>query len=219
VLQAVIFDLDGTLLDTAPDFTLALNQLLTQHGKPPVGNAAVRKFVSAGAAAIVRQGFDLAADDPRLPALLQEFLSLYSAQIPQTVATLFDDIDLLIASLLEQGLAWGIMTNKHRRFSEPLLSRFENFATSGALVCPDDVGAAKPDPAGILAVCQQLGVAPAHAVYVGDHPRDIEAAVNAGMPGLAVSWGYLPDDLPIQQWGAAAVIDTPQQLIEWCLRQ
>lgn len=219
MLQAVIFDLDGTLLDTEPDFTLVLNQMLVKYGKPKSDKSAVRKFVSAGASAIVRQGFGLQDNDERLPALLQEFLTLYSAQIPQTTASLFEDVDLLIASLLENGIAWGIMTNKHRRFSEPLLSRFENFSTSGSLVCPDDVGVGKPDPAGILRACEQLGVQPAQAAYVGDHPRDIEAARNAGLRAIAVSWGYLPDDLHINEWGADAVLHSAQELLDWCLAQ
>ncbi|MES2604654.1 MAG: HAD-IA family hydrolase [Pseudomonadota bacterium] len=219
MLHAVVFDLDGTLLDTEPDFTLVLNQLLLKYGKAETDKATVRKFVSAGATSMVRQGFGLQEDDPRLPVLLQEFLALYSERIPQTSAALFDDIDLLIATLVENGIAWGIMTNKHRRFTEPLLTHFENFSTSGSLVCPDDVGVGKPDPAGILRVCDMLGVPPSQAVYVGDHPRDIEAARNAGMPALAVSWGYLPDAPHIDQWGADAVLHSPQELLTWCLSQ
>ncbi len=218
MLQAVIFDLDGTLLDTEPDFTLVLNQQLAKHGKPPVPSSSVRKFVSAGAGAIVQQGFGLALTDPQNQELLQEFLTLYSEQIPQTRATLFDDIDLLIATLVENGISWGIMTNKHRRFSEPLLAKFENFATSGSLVCPDDVGVGKPDPAGIVRACQQLGVEPANAIYVGDHPRDIEAAIRAGMPGVAVGWGYLPEQPPLTQWGAELVVNNAQELMRWCLQ-
>lgn len=218
MLQAVIFDLDGTLLDTEPDFTIILNKMLAKEGKSPVYGSMVRKFVSDGAAAVVRKGFGITDDDPRLPELLQEFLALYSAQIPQTTASLFDDIDLLIASLHEQGLAWGIMTNKHRRFSEPLLQRFENFATAGALVCPDDVGAGKPDPRGILRACELLGVGPAACAYVGDHPRDMDAAHKAGMRGVAVSWGYLPENNHISSWGADVVLHTPVELIDWCKR-
>lgn len=219
MLQAVIFDLDGTLLDTEPDFTAILNKMLAKYAKSPVYGSTVRKFVSDGAAAVVRKGFGITDDDPRLPELLQEFLALYSAQIPQTTASLFDDIDLLIASLTEQGIGWGIMTNKHRRFSEPLLQRFENFTTAGALVCPDDVGAGKPDPKGILRACELLGVPPQTCAYVGDHPRDMEAARKAGMPGIAVSWGYLPENNHISTWGADVVLNTPAELIQWCKQQ
>lgn len=213
MLQAILFDLDGTLLDTEPDFTLILNGMLARSGQPELAAATVRRFVSAGAATVVRQGFVLAESDPRLPGYLSEFLARYAEQIPVTRAGLFEDIDLLLASLNERGLAWGIMTNKARRFSEPLLARFESFATCATLVCPDDVGKGKPDPAGLLLACEKLGVTPANTLYVGDHPRDIEAAHKAGMPGIAVSWGYLPDGIHIEKWGASFVANSPRELI------
>jgi 2-phosphoglycolate phosphatase len=209
---AVIFDLDGTLLDTEPDFSLLLNRQLEQHGRPPVSRTAVRHTVSSGARALIKLGFDLGDDDPKLQALLEEFLASYAEQITQTQACLFDDIDQLIASLHGSGTAWGIMTNKARRFSAPLIERFDTFASCGSLVCPDDVNAGKPDPAGILRACAELQVPPQQAIYVGDHPRDIEAARNAGMPGIAVRWGYLPQDSRIENWGADYIADTADAL-------
>lgn len=209
---AVIFDLDGTLLDTEPDFTLLLNDLLARHGRPPVSRMAVRCTVSSGARALIKLGFALQDDDPALTPLLDEFLQQYAELIPATRASLFEDVDLLIAALHEAGIRWGIMTNKARRYSEPLLQQFESFASCGSLVCPDDVTAGKPNPAGILRVCSELLVNPAQAIYVGDHPRDIEAAHNAGMPGIAVRWGYLPQDSHIEDWGAAHIADTAAEL-------
>lgn len=217
--SAIIFDLDGTLLDTAPDFTLLLNQLLHKHSLPALDEAAVRSTVSSGARALVKLGFQLQDDDPLLQALLEEFLALYAQQIPRTRASLFEDIDMLIASLHAAALPWGIMTNKARRFSEPLLQQFESFATCGSLVCPDDVNAGKPDPAGILRVCNELSVPPADAIYIGDHPRDIEAAHNAGMPGIAVRWGYLPGDSRIEDWGAAHIADSARELAAYIRKQ
>lgn len=211
--QAVLFDLDGTLLDTEPDFTLILNQMLLHHGHTEVKGELVRTFVSAGAGAVVRQGFRIQESDPRHPELLAEFLERYSRQIPATLAGLFSDIDLLLAALNDTGVPWGIMTNKARRFSEPLLARFETFSTCATLVCPDDVGKGKPDPAGLLLACSHLSLPPADVLYVGDHPRDIEAATRAGMPGVAVSWGYLPVDSHIDDWGASFVAHSPQDLI------
>lgn len=215
---AAIFDLDGTLLDTAPDFTLVLNHMLQQHGKPAIGNAAVCSMLSAGAAAVVRLGFALDAADPQLPVLLEQFLQMYQEQIPHTHASMYQDIDVLIATLVADGIPWGIMTNKTRRFSAPLLQQFESFSTCAALVCPDDVQAPKPDPSGILSICTQLQLAPEQLIYVGDHPRDIEAARNAGMPGIAVRWGYLPDDSRLEDWGASFIADTPLQLVEYLKR-
>lgn len=214
MLQAVLFDLDGTLLDTEPDFTLILNRLLASKGKPAVGGELVRRFVSAGATTVVRQGFGIDENHPDLPALLAEFLDLYAAQIPATQAGLFTDIDLLLATLNEHAMPWGIMTNKARRFSAPLLGRFESFSTSATLVCPDDVGAGKPDPAGLLLACSQLGLPPAAVLYVGDHPRDIEAAQRAGMPSAAVEWGYLPQAPALAEWGADYIAATPQHLLQ-----
>jgi phosphoglycolate phosphatase len=106
------------------------------------------------------------------------------------------------------------MTNKSRRFSEPLLTRFESFATCATLVCPDDVGKGKPDPAGLLLACSQLNLPPHDVLYVGDHPRDIEAARNAGMPAVAIEWGYLPDDVHISEWGAHYIAATPLALLK-----
>jgi len=217
--SAIIFDLDGTLLDTEPDFTLLLNQMLQRHDLPVLDQAAVRRTVSSGAGALVKLGFKLQDKDPLLKLLLEEFLSLYSEQIPRTQASLFEDIDMLIASLHAAGIPWGIMTNKARRFSEPLLQQFESFATCGSLVCPDDVNAGKPDPAGILRVCRELQVAADAAIYVGDHPRDIEAARNAGMPGIAVRWGYLPGDSHIEDWGADHIADSARDLAAYIRKQ
>jgi phosphoglycolate phosphatase len=217
--QAVLFDLDGTLLDTEPDFTFILNALLSQHGQAPIASALMRKLVSAGAISMVRHGFNLPESDARLAELLTQFLDMYANQIPTTKAALYTDIDLLLATLNEQRMPWGIMTNKSRRFSVPLLARFESFATCGTLVCPDDVGKGKPDPAGLLLACEQLGVNPADTIYVGDHPRDIEAANNAGIPGIAVSWGYLPDDNPITQWPCKATVHSPRELLEFLSKE
>jgi phosphoglycolate phosphatase len=217
--SAIIFDLDGTLLDTEPDFTLLLNQLLQRHDLPGLEQSAVRGTVSSGARALVKLGFGLHDEDPQLQSLLMEFLDLYAKQIPHTQASLFEDIDMLIASLHAAGVPWGIMTNKARRFSEPLLLQFESFSTCGSLVCPDDVNAGKPDPAGILRVCRELQVAPAEALYVGDHPRDIEAARNAGMPGIAVRWGYLPQDSHIEEWGADHIADSALELAAYIRKQ
>ena len=214
---AVIFDLDGTLLDTEADFTLLLNQLLHRHDKPALPSATVRSMVSSGASTIVKQGFDLLDGDERLKPLLDEFLLMYEQHIPYTQASLFENIDILIASLHSAGTPWAIMTNKARRFSAPLLTHFETFSTCAALVCPDDVGAAKPDPKGILSICQRLALAPQQTVYVGDHPRDIEAAHNAGMAAIAVRWGYLPPEPDIKHWGASFIADSPLLLTDYLL--
>ena len=174
----------------------------------------MRKFVSSGAMSVVRQAFALADEDPRNQELLKDFLERYSLQIPQSRAVFFDDVEYLLATLQAHGVPWGIMTNKARRFSEPLLTRFESFTSCATLVCPDDVGRGKPDPAGLLLACRQMQLPPAEVLYVGDHPRDIEAAKNAGMPAAAIEWGYLPEDPHISAWGAQHIATTPRALLQ-----
>lgn len=214
MIRGLLFDLDGTLLDTEPDFTEIVNAMLTHHGRTPVDGALVRKFVSSGAMSVVRQAFALADEDPLNQELLKDFLERYSLQIPQSRAVFFDDVEYLLATLQAHGVPWGIMTNKARRFSEPLLTRFESFTSCATLVCPDDVGRGKPDPAGLLLACKQMELPPAEVLYVGDHPRDIEAAKNAGMPAAAIEWGYLPEDPHISAWGAQHIATTPRALLQ-----
>jgi 2-phosphoglycolate phosphatase len=211
--QAVLFDLDGTLLDTEPDFTLLVNRMLQARELEPVDARVIRRVVSAGARAMVRAGFNLQDDDPQLDGLVDDFLMQYLALIPETTASLFEDMDMLIAALNEADIPWGIMTNKARRFTEPLLACFETFSTCTSLVCRDDVTAGKPDPAGILRACTELGIAPDACAYVGDHPRDMEAAGKAGTPAIAVRWGYLSIEEITCDWPAAFVADTPATLV------
>jgi 2-phosphoglycolate phosphatase len=214
MIRGVLFDLDGTLLDTEPDFTDIVNAMLAQQGGEPVDGAMVRKFVSSGAMSVVRQAFAVAEDDPRNQELLTDFLARYLEQIPQTRAVLFDEVEDMLNALHASNIPWGIMTNKARRFSEPLLPKFACFASCATLVCPDDVGRGKPDPAGLLLAAKQMGLAPEHVLYVGDHPRDIDAAKNAGMPAMAIEWGYLPEEPHISAWGAEHIATTPQALLQ-----
>ncbi|HWK55063.1 MAG TPA: HAD-IA family hydrolase [Hyphomicrobiales bacterium] len=212
MLRAVLFDLDGTLLDTQPDFSVLVDRLLSEHGLPAADPLRLNPQLSSGARAMLRACFELEDCAPQLDTLTARFLEDYQQLIPQTQAALFADIDLLLSDLVERGLPWGIMTNKARRFSAPLLTQFESFATCAALVCPDDVGKGKPDPAGLLHLCEQLQVAPADAVYVGDHRRDIDAAKSAGMTGIAAAWGYLATDENLTEWGASFIATTPAEL-------
>ena len=214
-----MFDLDGTLLDTEPDFTLLVNCMLEARNLAPVEADVIRKVVSAGARAMVGAGFNMHREDPGLDALVDEFLELYLQLIPSTNASLFEDVDLLIANLNEAEVPWGIMTNKARRFTEPLLLRFETFSTCATLVCRDDVAAGKPDPAGILRGCNELGIDPSACAYVGDHARDMEAAGKAGTPAIAVRWGYLSADEIIAQWPADFIADTPASLTVHLLKK
>jgi phosphoglycolate phosphatase len=207
--EAVLFDLDGTLLDTQADFALVLNRLLAEYGRPAVDALRLSETVSSGARAMLKLGFALDDAAPELEPLLTRFLDAYEQQLTaphSSAAQLYSGVPELLAALDAAALPWGIMTNKPRRFSSRLLPRFPSFNSCGTLVCPDDVGnQGKPHPAGLWRACADLGVAPEQCVYIGDHPRDMEAARNAGMRSIAAAWGYLPRDEKPENWGASFI--------------
>lgn len=212
-VKAVLFDLDGTLIDTAPDFIRIINLLCADAGIEAPSNALIRAQVSEGARAmvkLVRPDLDLNSED--LLLLRQRFLQIYAENI--AVATcLFPDMDALLKQLEQHDIAWGIVTNKPRGLSELLLAALDLTARCAVLVCPDDVTHTKPHPEPMYLAAQQLGIAPGHIVYVGDHPRDIDAGRAAGMPTILAAYGYLPpehrDDL--SAWQADYIVqDVPE---------
>ncbi len=205
MITTALFDLDGTLLDTEPDFTLILNRLLARHDLAPVSRERVRATVSSGARALIKLGFDIDEQDPAFAGLLEEFLGLYEVQIHDTHCLLFPGMERLLARLCEAGLGWGIVTNKPSRFTVPLLKQVPGLADCGIVICPDHVKLSKPDPEGLLLACARAGGQPPSCVYVGDHPRDIEAGRGAGMRTIAAAWGYLPEDSDIHDWQADLV--------------
>lgn len=212
MFKAVLFDLDGTLLDTAPDFTRILNQLLQTHGRPPVPHAEVRRIVSSGARALISLGFNIGEEDERFHGYLDELLKMYDNHIRETRCAPFEGADRLIRRLEQSALVWGIVTNKPSRFTLPLLERTELLRDCRIVVCRDHVEAAKPDPAGLLLACRQAGCAPEQAVYIGDHPKDIEAGKKAGVATVAAAWGYLPDGPDITQWDADLIARSMEDL-------
>lgn len=214
MISTVLFDLDGTLLDSEPDFTYILNDMLSVSGRH-VSESEMRKTVSSGARAMVSLAYGLPADHSEFPAHLELFLDRYEACIPETRATLFNGIDSLITSIFERGMNWGIVTNKSSRFTLPLLKQFSALGSTDIVVCADHVSEAKPHPEGLLKACQQGNCSVAQAIYIGDHPRDIEAAKNAGMRSVAVSWGYLPENPPVTQWQADAIVDNCDELVDY----
>ncbi|MGB1905982.1 MAG: HAD family hydrolase [Spongiibacter sp.] len=199
MLKAVLFDLDGTLLDTATDFTRVLNGLLNEHQRPLQHYEAVRRRVSDGARAVVNLGFGIDPDHPDFAALLAAFLDRYETQIA-VETTLFPGMDAQLRKLEAQGLKWGIVTNKPSRFTEPLLRALDLDGRCGSAICPDHVTHRKPDPEPIYLACKELGVDPKEAVYVGDHRRDIDAGRNAGMATIACAFGYISEGESVEDW-------------------
>lgn len=202
-LQAVIFDLDGTLIDTADEFVVVVQALRAEHGREAMDPQRIRASVSNGARALVSLGLDMPEDDPGFETQRLRLLELYSSVLG-TVAKPYPGIAALITELDKRGMRWGIATNKPRAYTEPLLERLAMQPAPGSVVCPDDVTERKPHPESLWLNCRELGCSPPEAIYVGDHLRDIEAGQRAGMYTIAAAYGYIePGDDP-QSWGASA---------------
>lgn len=208
---AVLFDLDGTLIDTAPDFIRCLNLLRQQHGLPPLPPEQIRRSVSNGARAMIRIGFGLEPDHEDYAEKHAAFLDLYEAGVA-VETTLFEGMDEVLLALEARGIPWGIVTNKPVRFAEPLVAALGLAERCAALVCPDHVTDRKPHPESLHLACRQIRVEPIKSVYVGDHERDIEAGRNAGMRTIAVRYGYIEEPESIERWQADIIADTVNDL-------
>ncbi|MDA3912658.1 phosphoglycolate phosphatase [Oleiagrimonas sp.] len=209
-LSGVLFDLDGTLLDSAPDLYAALVELSTQEGVTPPDYALVREVVSRGARAVLRRGLEGAGDD-RIETLLPRFLELY-ARIMGRDSHPFAGVETLLDTLESAKVPWGIVTNKAGFLAEPLLQRLALYARAAVVVCGDTLAQRKPDPMPVLHACERAGMDPQRAVFVGDDMRDVQAGRSAGLFSVAVSWGYLDGGDP-HAWEADAVVDSPRELI------
>ena len=215
-LRAVIFDLDGTLVDTADEFVPVVQTLRAEHGLEPMEAARVRASVSNGARALVSLGLGMHEDAPEFEHNRLRLLQLYS-EVLGTIATPYPGIIPLLERLQEQGIAWGISTNKPRAYTAPLLEKLNIQPPPASVVCPDDVSNRKPHPESLYRNCREIDCAPHEAIYVGDHLRDIEAGRGAGMYTIAASYGYIePDDDP-QRWGANAEARRSNDLLELIL--
>ncbi|HSC76186.1 MAG TPA: HAD-IA family hydrolase [Pseudomonadales bacterium] len=210
-LKAVLFDLDGTLLDTAPDFIICVNRLRQNHDQPPLADKVIRAEVSNGARAMTRLASGLAEGDPALEALNCELLAIYREILGQH-SVLFPGMADSLRWIEAQGLQWGIVTNKPSRFTLPLLEKLSLPFTASSVVCPDHVSRSKPDPEPMLLACNQCGCEPAEAIYLGDHIRDIEAGRAAGMLTAGCDWGYIHPEEDIAGWGADHRIATPYDI-------
>jgi len=211
-IEAVLFDLDGTLLDTALDLAKALNLLLTREGKAELPVDEIRKVVSNGGNAMVSLGFKTTFGEPEHTRLYQELLSIYGHDVASQTRP-FPGIKSLLSHLGKLDLPWGIVTNKPRTYSEPLLKAMNLSPACATLVCPDDVTHKKPHPEPMYLACNTLNCNPAHTIYVGDHQRDIEAGQNAGMLTVAALYGYIDDNEDTSSWQADHNIQQADELI------
>ncbi|MDR5757791.1 phosphoglycolate phosphatase [Caballeronia sp. LZ035] len=209
--QAVLFDLDGTLADTAPDLVAAVNKMRHDRGLEMRPLELLRPFASAGARGLLGGAFEIGPEHHDFAAMRDEFLANYEADLC-IETTLFPGILELLDQLDARGVRWGIVTNKVTRLSEPLVALLGLDARAGCLVCGDTTPHSKPHPAPLLHAAELLDVAPERIVYVGDDLRDVQAGFAAGMITVAAAYGYCGDDIPPRRWHATHVVDTPEEL-------
>ena len=213
-VKAVLFDLDGTLADSAGDLAGAINRIRRERGLPPVTVASMRPYASAGARGLLGAGMGVAPDDAEYSALREQFLAYYEAGLAETTA-LFEGIETLLDRLDARGLPFGIVTNKAARYTQPVVTALGLDARAGAIVSGDTTAHPKPHPAPLLHAAELLGVAATDCVYVGDDLRDVIAGNAAGMPTIAAEYGYLGEAGCADDWPATGWITAPLELLAW----
>lgn len=211
-MQAVLFDLDGTLVDTAPDLGYALNLQLQRHGKLPLSDELIRPMASHGTHGLLALGFGLTPDHANFNAMRDEYLALYD-QVFTRSPRLFEGFSDVLGHIESRALPWGIVTNKPRRFTKPLVVSMGLDKRAASVISGDDAPQPKPSPATLLLACQQMGIEPQDCVYVGDAERDIAAGRAAGMKTVVALFGYLDAIDKPHTWGADAMIEQPGELI------
>lgn len=211
--ETILFDLDGTLLDTAPEFYHCMNILLSATKQPGLNLETFRATISLGAREMVRQAFQLSHDDKKLDGLLADFLALYINYLGQKTV-LFPEMNKVIQTLEQQNIAWGIVTNKSHRYTEPLLAMFPILQKAACVVCGDTLSTQKPDSAPLLHGLKILNKPAQTALYIGDAKTDVEASRNAGTKSMVAEYGYIPHNENPQHWQADFYIQKPEQLLQ-----
>jgi len=212
-VDAVLFDLDGTLIDSAPDLGAAADLMRVQRGLASLPLSHYRPMAGAGARGMLSVGFGMNPDDAQFAEFREEFFGNYERCLTQQTYA-FDGVETLIAQLRQRGLRWGVVTNKASRFTDPLTRAMPLFASASVVISGDTTPYAKPRPEPLLEAARRLDIAPARCVYVGDDQRDIVAGLAAGMATVAATYGYLGVQTDITQWRAHASIEKPLDLLQ-----
>jgi 2-phosphoglycolate phosphatase len=216
-IEAVLFDLDGTLIDSAPDLGAAADKMRTDRGLPSLPLADYRPMAGAGARGMLDVAFGLTPEHPDFLTLREEFFLNYENCMTQRTYA-FAGVAELLEQLLQRDLAWGVVTNKSKRFTEPLTRAMPLFASARAIVSGDSTPHAKPHPEPLFEAARRLGLAPQNCLYVGDDERDIVAGRAASMATVAATYGYLGSKTDVSSWGAHAVINSPGELLQFLAR-
>ena len=212
-IRAILFDLDGTLIDSAPDLGAAVDQMRVMRGMPSLPLDSYRPMAGAGARGMLGVAFGISPEHPDFVSLREEFFANYESCMTQrTIA--FDGVAEMISQIQERKLQWGVVTNKAARFAEPLTRQMGLFESAGAIVCGDTTPYSKPHPEPLYEAARRLAVQPAHCLYVGDDERDMVAGLAAGMGSIAASYGYLGKSVDTRAWGAHAEIKSPMELLQ-----
>ena len=212
MIKAILFDLDGTFADTAPDLAAALNHTRATRHLPPLPIEVLRPQASHGSRGLLKVGFGIEPDAPDYDQLRDIFLDYYTHNIC-VFTKLFDDTAALIDELERRNIKWGIVTNKPHRFTLPLMQIMGYAERAACLISGDTCANAKPHPDPLLKACQIIGVTPAQCLYLGDDLRDMQAANAASMRGIIAGYGYISEDAQLDSWGAHNIINKPTELL------
>ena len=210
--QAVLFDLDGTLIDSAPDLAGAANELRDAHGLPPLPDETLRPMVVAGARGMLGVAFDIGPQHESFIALRDDFLRRYEQRMTRKTC-IFEAVVPVLDALDREERPWGIVTNKAERFTQPLVRSLGLYGRARAVVAGDTTPHSKPHPAPLLEAARQVGADPSQCLYVGDDVRDVQAGRAAGMATVVAAWGYLGSGEPIEAWGAEYIARRPADLL------
>jgi phosphoglycolate phosphatase len=213
-VELVLFDLDGTLIDSAPDLAGAANDLLALHGRPPMPESALRPMVGAGARGMVGLAFGARPGEPGFDELRIAFLERYEQRMLR-LTKVFDEVQPVLAALDARGVRWGVVTNKALRYAEPIAQALGLAERAAVVIGGDSTPHAKPHPEPLFEAARRARAEPARSVYVGDDIRDIQAGRAAGMATAAAAWGYLGLGEPVHAWGGDTVLQQPAELLKW----